>query len=45
MASPLLAAIGAITLLLLGVVAFVSLSVIAVQVGLALAQVVCKRLK
>ena len=37
MASPLLAMIGAITLVFLGIVAIVSLVVIAVQAGLALA--------
>jgi len=45
MASPLLAMIGAITLLLLGVVAVVALVVMAAQGGYAAAQFVLKRLK
>jgi hypothetical protein len=40
MASPLLAMIGAITLATLGIVAIVSLTVIAVQAGLALGRAV-----
>lgn len=51
MADPLLAMIGAITLFFCGIVAFVSLAVISVQAGLALAQginsatkYICKRI-
>ena len=43
MADPLLAMIGAITLAVLGIVALVSITVIAVQAGAALARFVWKQ--
>jgi hypothetical protein len=45
MANPLLAMIGAISLAVLGIIAIVSLTVIAAQVGLAVGRFVWKQIR